>query len=199
MSEILTELDIMSYATSAFAVLLSLYNWYKMNRPATIQPSRMVNYGFIASSYENSFLFCFPLIFENTGSKKGVITEIKLAYKVGETKKYIDADARVRLHELKGATAPRMDFEKFTDEGYAILLPTYPIVVEGGQTIDTTIISTVGIDEDIVPIAEEAKLIIEVYFGKNKKQTKEIPFYLSKESADSDDVLLWLKPIDKDV
>lgn len=188
------EIDIFSFLPAIFAFFLSLYNWLQMNKPANIHPGDIVNYGFISSSSENCMLFCFPLVFENEGAKKGVITNIKIGFKTNKELKYIDVDLRVRLNELKGAMIPSMDYNKFTDDVYVILLPTYPIVAEGGESITTTIVSSVDIDEGLVPIDEASELIIEVFFGKGKSNRKNIPFYLTKDNAESDDVLLWLKP-----
>lgn len=188
------EIDFVSLTPAVFAALLSIYNWLQANKPANIHPGNIVNYGFISSSHENCMLFCFPLVFENTGAKKGVITDIKMGFKTNNEIKYIDVDLRVRLNELKGAMIPSMDYDKFTDEAYVILLPTYPIVVEGGESITTTIISTVEIDKGLVPIDKDAECVIVVFFGKGKSNKKSIPFYLTKDNAESDDVLLWLKP-----
>lgn len=191
-------LIILSYVPAVFALLLSVFNWYQMNKPANIHTGELVNYGFISSSYENCMLFCLPLVFENEGAKKGAITEIKLGFQTNGQIKYIDVDLKVRLNEFTGAMIPSMNFEKFTEEGYAILLPTYPIIIDAGESISTTIVTTVGIEEGIVPIGIETEFIIEVYFGKNKSNRKSIPFYLSQKNAESDNVLLWLKPVDKD-
>ncbi|MBA7559533.1 hypothetical protein ES708_01148 [subsurface metagenome] len=191
------EVDLLSLIPAVFGALLSIYNWLQMIKPANINSGRLVNYGFISSSYENAMLLCLPLTFENEGAKKGLITEIKIGFKHGDEIKYIDVDAKVRLNELTGATAPNMNYEKFTDEGYVILLPTYPMGIEGGESIDITIVSTVSVEDKIIPVGVDSEIVIEVYFGKNKSNTQSFPFYLSQESADSDNVLIWLKTEDK--
>ena len=191
------EVDLLSFIPAVFGVLLSIYNWLQTIKPANINSGRLVNYGFISSSYENAMLLCLPLTFENEGAKKGLITEIKIGFKHSDEIKYIDVDAKVRLNELTGATAPNMNYEKFTDEGYVILLPTYPMGIEGGESIGITIVSTVSIEDKIIPVGIDSEIVIEVYFGKNKSNTQCFPFYLSKESADSDNVLIWLKTEDK--
>ncbi len=190
------DLDVVSFVPAFFGVLLSIYNWLQMRKPAQIYPGRLVNYGFISSSYEKAYLFCLPLTFENAGAHSGIITEIKIGFKNGSTIKYIDTDARIRLQELTGAS-PNMDYEKFTDGGYSILLPTYPIGVEAGESEEVTIVSTVSVEDGIIPVGVDSEIVIEVYFGWDKVNTQSFPFYLSKESADSDDVLIWLKTEDK--
>ena len=102
------------------------------------------------------------------------------------------------LHDLRNLEDSETIYEKFTDEAYVILVPTYPIVLEAGESINTTIVTSVGVDEKSVPIGTDAELIIEVHYGAKKFNTKKIPFYLSQENADSDNVLLWLKPEDKE-
>ncbi|MHA2000897.1 MAG: hypothetical protein ACTSVU_02245 [Promethearchaeota archaeon] len=191
------DVDFLSLIPAIFGALLSLYNWLQMHKPANIYPGRLVNYGFISSSYDKAMFFCLPLTFENEGANKGLITEIKIGFKNEAEIKYIDVDAKVRLNELTGSMAPRMDYEKFTDEGYVILLPTYPIGIEGGESQDITIVSTVSVEDDIIPIGKDSEIVIEVYFGKNKLNTRSFPFYLSQESADSDNTLIWLKTQDK--
>ncbi|MHA1563547.1 MAG: hypothetical protein ACTSPA_15705 [Promethearchaeota archaeon] len=156
---------LLSFIPAVFGVLLSIYNWLQTIKPANINSGRLVNYGFISSSYENAMLLCLPLTFENEGAKKGLITEIKIGFKHGDEIKYIDVDAKVRLNELTGATA--------------------------------TIVSTVSVEDKIIPVGVDSEIVIEVYFGKNKSNTQSFPFYLSQESADSDNVLIWLKTEDK--
>ena len=56
------EVGIIAMVPAVVGFLLSLYNWYMMNRPANIVASEIVNYGFISSGYEEAMLFCFPLI-----------------------------------------------------------------------------------------------------------------------------------------
>ena len=77
------DLDVVSFIPALFGVLLSIYNWLQMRKPADIYPGRLVNYGFISSSYEKAYFFCFPLAFENAGANKGLITDIKIGFKHG--------------------------------------------------------------------------------------------------------------------
>ena len=191
------ELDLMNFVPGFLAVLLSIYNWFQATKAADIYPERVVNYGFISSSYERAYFFCLPLTFGNAGGRKGLITEIKIGFKHGSEIKYIDVDAKVRLNELTGASAPSMDYEKFTDDGYVILLPTYPMGIEGGESQDITFVSTVSVEDGIIPVGVDSEIVIEVYFGRNKSNTETFPFYLSQESADSDNTLIWLKTEDK--
>ena len=191
------DIDLLSLIPALFGALLSLYNWLQMRKPADIKAGRIVNYGFISSSYENALFFCFPLVFENTGANSGIITEIKLGFQYEGEIKYIDTDARVRLTEFTGASAPQMNYEKFTDEGYRILLPTYPVKVEAGCSESMNIISTVSLEDNIFVAGQEGTMIIEVYFGANKMNKAEFVYSLSQESMDSDNILIWLRMLDK--
>ncbi len=189
-------IDLVSLIPALFGVLLSLYNWSQMRKPANIMAGRIVNYGFISSSYENALFFCFPLVFENSGANNGIITEIKLGFQYGGETKYIDTDARVRLTEFTGASAPQMNYEKFTDEGYRILLPTYPVKVEAWGSESMNIISTVSLEDKIFVAGKEGKMVVEVYFGANKMNKTEFAYSLSQASMDSDNVLIWLRMLD---
>ncbi|MHA2370950.1 MAG: hypothetical protein ACXADX_19215, partial [Candidatus Hodarchaeales archaeon] len=53
------EIGIIAMIPAVFGAAMSAYNWYKMNRPADIHSSEIVNFGFISSSYEEAMLFCF--------------------------------------------------------------------------------------------------------------------------------------------
>ncbi|UYP46268.1 hypothetical protein NEF87_002553 [Candidatus Lokiarchaeum ossiferum] len=191
------EIDLLSLLPGLFAAILSIYNWFQMRKPANIKIGRIVNYGFISSSYENALFFCFPMVFENISPNNGIITEIKIGFQYGGETKYIDTDARVRLNEFSGASMPQMNYEKFTDDGYRILLPTYPIPVEGFSSEKVTIISTVSLEDKILLAGQEGKMIVEVYFGANKVNKTTYDYFLSQESLESDNILIWLKMVDK--
>jgi len=190
-------IDLVSLIPAIFGAALAIYNWFQFRKAADIYPGRLVNYGFISSSYEKAMFFCLPMTFENCGSKNTLITEIKIGFKHGKEIKYIDVDAKVRLNELTGASAPHMNYEKFTDGGYGILLPTYPIGIEGGVSQEVTIVSTVSVEDGIIPVGVDSEIVIEVYFGFNKSNSVSFPFFISQESVDSDDILIWLKTVDK--
>ncbi|MHA1776724.1 MAG: hypothetical protein ACTSWC_08095 [Promethearchaeota archaeon] len=186
------EIDLISLVPALFGAILSLYNWFQARKPAKIEVGELVNYGFISSSYEKALFFCFPFIFENSGAKNGAITYIKIGFEYDGVIKYIDVDAKVKLNELSGTQAPQMDYEKFTNEGYRIILPTYPIKIEAGESEDVSLISTVSLDDQIIVPDKKGKMVVEVYYGAKKMNKREFPFMLSNESVDSDDVLLWL-------
>ena len=88
-------------------------------------------------------------------------------------------------------------YEKFTNEGYVILLPTYPIGIEAWGSEGITIVSTVSLEDKIIPIGVDSEIVIEVFYGNNKLKTQSFPFYLSQQSVDFDDTLIWLKTQDK--
>jgi hypothetical protein len=188
------EIGIIAMIPAVFGAAMSAYNWYKMNRPADIHSSEIVNFGFISSSYEEAMLFCFPLIMTNDGATKGLITGIKIGFKKDDEIDYIDLDGKARLKELDSATAPLLDWKKFQENGYVILQPTYPIPVEAGASTDVTLMATVDFEEKVIPIGEEVECVIEVEFGNRKRNTTSFPFFLSEETVDIDDRLVWLTP-----
>ena len=188
------EIDPISLAPALFAVILSLYNYYKASNPANIVPTEIVNFGIISSSYEGAFKFVFPLVFHNEGAKKGVIKKIKIGFKsTGKEIKYFDELLKVRLQELTDDLAQLTDWAKFIEHGYLIINPTYPVSIESDSALDLVLVATCPIEESIVPLDEASEYVIEVYFGKNKVRKEFFPFSLHNDEI-PDDRLVWLSP-----
>ncbi|MCP4763612.1 MAG: hypothetical protein GY870_17705 [archaeon] len=193
MVEILgVEVDLLSLIPAVFGACLSLYNWWQMQQPAKIVPNEIINYGLISSSYEESLLLTIPLIFHNDGANKGMIKDIKIGFKHGEEIKYLDIDGKAKLSELTFNESQGMTWEKFQENGYSLLKPTYPIVVEPDVSTSVTVVSITPHSDGIIPVGKETQCIIEVKYDKDKVGKVEFPFLLSKELYDSDNTLLWV-------
>lgn len=187
------QVDIISLIPALFAVILSLYNFYKMSRPANIFPTEVVNYGLISSSYENSFKMVLPLVLHNNGFKKGVIKQIKIGFEQNGSITYFDSLTKARLTELSDNVAQLADWNKFIEHGYRVLQPTYPISINADSSVDVTLIAICSYDEKVIPLNSESKFIIEVYFGKDSVNKISFPFFLDEEDI-PDDRLEWFSP-----
>ena len=187
------QFDLISLLPALFAVVLSIYNYYKLSRPANILTTELVNYGIISSSYENSFKVILPLVFHNEGSKKGIIKKVKVGFKQNSTITYFDNLTKVRLNELDDNIAQLTDWNKFIEHGYRVVQPSYPIPISEYASVDETFVGICSYDEKLIPLDQECEYIIEVYFGKNKVNMLNFPFFLSKEDI-PDDRLIWLEP-----
>ncbi|MFX0094776.1 MAG: hypothetical protein ACFFBD_23770 [Candidatus Hodarchaeota archaeon] len=187
-------LDLISLVAALFAVILSIYNWLMMRRPAKIFPNEIVNYGMIYSEEHEGAKLILPIIFHNEGAKKGLITRIKVGFKHGESVKYLVFVGRARLMELSEDTAFQGDWDSFEKEGFTILQPTYPIVVPGGESVDVVIIANAWHTDGILPVDKETTCVIEVYFGNEKMNKVEFPYLLKKKHI-IDNVICWYEPI----
>ena len=187
------QFDLISLLPALFAVVLSIYNYYKLSRPANIFPTELVNNGIISSSFEISFKVILPLVFHNEGSKKGIIKKVKVGFKQNSTITYFDNLTKVRLNELDDIIAQRTDWNKFIEHGYRVVQPSYPIPISEYASVDETFVGICSYDEKLIPLDQECEYIIEVYFGKNKVNMLNFPFFLSKEDI-PDDRLIWLEP-----
>ncbi|MFX1251630.1 MAG: hypothetical protein ACFFCZ_08470 [Promethearchaeota archaeon] len=189
-------IDLVTLLAALFGVVLSIYNWLMMRRPANIFPNEIVNYGMIHSQEHEGAKLILPIIFHNEGAKKGVITRIKLGFKHGEEVKYLTFVGKARLTELDEETAFQGGWDDFEKEGYKILQPTYPIVVPSEESVDVVMISNAWHTDGILPIDKKTTCVIEVYFGNNKINKVEFPFFLKKKHI-IDDVICWYEPISK--
>ena len=185
------EIDVISLTPALFGAVLSIYNFYKMSKPANIEPTEIINYGIISSSYEQSFKIILPLVFHNDGAKKGIIKNVKFGFRNGQRISYVNNLFKIRLNELSDDIAQLCDWNKFIDQGYRILNPTYPITVLSDTSIDVTFIATASVEEDIIPIDTKCEYFIEIFYGNNKIKKKFLPFFLAKDDI-PDDRLIWL-------
>lgn len=95
----------------------------------------------ISSSYYERILLCLPLIFHNEGKKKGMIKRIKVGFKHDDEIKYIDIDGKARLNELSSSESDSIGWDAFQKDGYQLIKPTYPIIVEPDQSTNVVLIS----------------------------------------------------------
>jgi hypothetical protein len=187
------DIDLLSLIPALFGVILSLYNYYKMSKPAEIIPTEVVNYGLISSSYDECYKIILPLVFHNEGAKKGIIKKIKIGFKHDEKVKYLQNPVKVRLEELMDDVAQLSDWNKFTEQGYRVLQPTYPITVSADSSVDVTLVAVAPYEKEIIPIDKQSEYIIEVYYGKDKMKKIEFKFFLSNENI-PDNRLQWFFP-----
>ena len=94
------EVDFISLGPAIFAVLLSIYNWYKLSKPADIYPNEIINYGYISSSYQGAIQLCIPLILHNEGANRGMVTNIKIGFESEIGIKYVDVLGKAKLNEI---------------------------------------------------------------------------------------------------
>lgn len=191
------ELDLISLSPAIFATVLSIYNWIKMNKPADIYPNEIINYGYIASDFNAGVQLCIPLILHNEGANRGMVTGIKIGFQNGKGIKYLDILGKARLNEVNINRMNMFDWDKFEQDGYRMIQPTYPVIVEGNESAEVTLIAQTSFEDNIIPIETETECVIEVKFGKNKQNRIAFPFYLSKEYSEVDNRLMWYEPIEK--
>lgn len=187
------DIDLFSLAPGLLALLLSLYNYWVMRKPAHIIPDEIITYALISSEYEESYKFCFPMVFHNTGAKKGVIKGIKVGFKKEGQVRYVDVVGRARLLDVEEDEAERGDWQSFTRNGYRIILPTFPLPIEGGSSVDLILVATASFEDGILPLDQECEYVVEVRFGNNKINQASYPFFLAK-SIIPDDRIIWIEP-----
>lgn len=185
------EIDIISLIPALFGAILSIYNFYRLSKPANIEPTSLVNYGIISSDYEQSFKLILPLVFHNNGARNGIIKNIKFGFRHDQKITYLDDLVKVRLIELSDDIAQLCDWDKLIEHGYRIINPTFPITVLSESSTDVTVIVTSLIEENSIPLDINCEYFIEVYFGKNKIKRIYFPFYLAKDDI-PDNRLIWL-------
>lgn len=191
-----TELDLLSFIPALFGAILSLYNWWQMRRPALIVPSPIVSYGLIASEYQEGMLFCFPIVLNNEGAQKAIVTKIRIGFKhANDEVRYLDLDGKARLEELDAERARLMDWEKFQKEGYMIRQPTYPIVVNAYSSENVYLIARSFFADKEVPLNVSTFCRIEVTYNNKKVNYSSFPFKLDQANLDQDDQLQWLEPV----
>ena len=188
------ELDWLSLIPAFFAVILSIYNWFMANKPADIVPNRLISYALVYSGAQEGYLMCFPLIFHNSGSSNGMITDIKIGFRFGDEIKYIDVDSKVKLTEMTGSDSESIAAEQFAESGYTISQPFFPIEVMAGGSNHATIVTLVPESENQIPFGMDSECVIEVEFGDGKKNSISAPFKISKDYQEYE-YLTWLKAI----
>lgn len=187
--------DLLSLVPAIFAFLLSIYNWIMMKKPANIYPDEIISYGLIASEYHDGMQLCIPLILHNGGASRGLVSNIKIGFKQANQIKYLHILGKAKLLDINVNKAYQFDWDSFESEGYVIVQPTYPIVVDEFASQDVVLIAQTAFKDNIIPINTECSCVISVKFGRNKTNSIEFPFFLSKEISESDNTLNWLEPM----
>ncbi|MHA2249645.1 MAG: hypothetical protein ACXAD7_04745 [Candidatus Kariarchaeaceae archaeon] len=184
--------DFISLGPAVFGATLSLYNWFQTTRPANIKPNNIIDYAIVSSSYEECDILTVPLVFHNDGAYNGVINDIKVGLKSSNKIKYFEIMGRANLKELSTDQLLNMDMEKYSQNGYSIMLPNYPIDVYAGESKTVILIAVASHDEKIIAVDEESKWVVETYFG-NKKNVEEFDFKISKDQYESAEYLRWFR------
>lgn len=197
MQELISFYDLLALIPAVFAVILALYNWFQMRKAAKIVPNEIINYGLISSDYHGGYKLILPLIFHNDGARKGMITQVEVGFIHDEGKeiKYLDMDGKAILNEVGEDVAQRSDWDKYTELGYRMIQPTYPIVVLGDESTDVVLIASASHEDKIVPKDKDAECVIKVRYGKNKVNMITFPFRLSDDKI-PDNMITWLSPSD---
>jgi len=184
-------LDPISLIPAIFATLLSIYNWYQLRKPADIYPYPLIEYGYIQSDYHKGYQLCLPMMFYNKGSNRGLITSIQVRFQSNPVIE-LEILGRAQMNDLSINAVYNFDWDSFEEEGYTIRLPTYPIAVEGKYSEDVIMIA----QSTNFPIGKHTECQIIVGFDDGRTNSCKFPFYLSKESAEVDNMLRWYKSIE---
>ena len=184
-----------SYIPGVFGALLSTYNWLQTKKPANIKPNEIVEYAIVSSSHEEADILTIPLVFHNSGALHGVVTDIKVGIESSDGVKYFEIMGRANLSELNTNELMNMGMDKYSNEGYSIVLPTYPIDLEAGGSVAIILIAVAGHDEKIIPLDTDAKWVIETHFGK-KKNTDKFDFKISTDQYERAENLRWFRSIE---
>lgn len=191
----MVEIDLISFVPAAFGALLSFYNWLKFRKPANIKPNVIIDYAIVSSSYEETDILTIPLVFHNHGAYNGVISDIKVGIKSAEGVKYFDIMGRANLNELSTDELLNMSLEQYTQNGYSLSLPTYPIDVFSGESKTVILIAVASHDEKAIPIDVDAKWHIETYFG-SKVNIDEFNFKISMDQYERAENLRWYRSVE---
>ena len=99
---------------------------------------------------------------------------------------------RANLKELSTDQLLTMDLEKYSQNGYTIMLPNYPIDIQAGDSKTVILIAIASHDENIIELDTESKWVVETYFS-NKKNVDEFDFKISKDQYESAEYLRWFR------
>lgn len=189
--------DPYSLAPALLGAGLSIYNWLKFSKPADIYPGEIINYGYLQSSYNKSRQLCIPIMLFNEGAHPGLVTDIKIGFKVDGKTEYLTLVGRAELAKVSVPQSRSFDWEKFMNSGYQLIQPPYPIIVEAIETTYVNMISFAPEAKGVIPINKESLCVIEVTFDQNKTNRIEFPFFISIEKSNTDNKLRWYKPIEQ--
>lgn len=187
------QFDLISLIPVLFGVVLSLYNYHKITKPANLFPTEIVNLALIPSSYENSFKIILLLGFHNEKTKEGIIKKIKIGFKQNIIITYLDSPLKVRLNELEDDLAQRRDWTKFAEQFYRVIQQPYPIYSLSDSSLDVTFIATCSYEEEVLPNGKQSEYVIKVFFENIKSNKVSFPFHIAEKDIPADR-LIWLVP-----
>jgi hypothetical protein len=175
------------------AILISLYNWYKLSQGGKIKPVRIVNYGLWSAKVDQrnvKHLFL-PIILDNVAIKPGLVTDIEISFTRNGEKFPLRVDRRIDL-DMPSGTMSGMGINQFRLNHTKEIVPFYPITVpgqEGKMVMLDCIDSGQGIELD-----SENTCKIDITYGHNKKSSVEFQFKTTSEQFEKAlDRIYWYK------
>jgi hypothetical protein len=166
-----------------------------MRKGADIYPHEIITYGIVNNTAQNpthDHLYI-PLIFHNEGIKPGMITKIEILFDNEGEIKPLQILAKVELNDI-GQQAARMNIEDFTQKGYTVKIPLYPINVPAGESTDIVLQCYQRIEDNIFLLDKEFMCIIRINYGRNKTREVRFPFLLTSEDYEETRFLKWYRP-----
>ncbi len=187
-------IDAFSFIPALGAAGLSFKNWLGLRQGAVIQANNIVSYGLWGISYEgktNKGLII-PITFSNDGTKSGMVKDIAIKFKTSTGTKDLNIRRKIFLKDIPVDSLKAMTYQDYRKNGMAEINPFFPISVRSKED-ESVILDCLDID-NVIPLDEETKCSITVYYGFNKSTTVEFPFRLSKDNFDkSTEGIQWLR------
>lgn len=149
-----------SYASSLFAVLFGLYNFYKARESAKLKLSPIVEIGIM--QLQEKFYFYIPMLLNNVGSQPGYLEWIDLHFEDVETGEhfpfYITKNVEGRkINEIKS------------------ILPLFPILIPGHGTTSVVFEFKQGKKKNIL-VDRDYRGIFTFHYNDDKKLNQQISF-----------------------
>ena len=182
-------IDPTSFLPAVFATLLSIYNWYQIRKPANIYPYHLIEYGYIHSEFHNGYQLCLPLLFHNDGANRGLITSIDISFPREGIQLEVLGKAQISPMNINQVYS--FDWDRFENEGYTMLLPTYPIPIDGHTSKEVVMIAY----SENLPIDILTECQITVEFDNGKENTCKFDYFISNIAAEVDNALRWYKSV----
>lgn len=193
-------MDLFTIIPGIGAALIAIRNWLALRKGADITPHRILSYGIVRDSADEPEVknLYFPILFHNEGTKGGMITKVEIFFQNGEKIKQLPIISKIKLRELTDDQVnlgrQYADMVTFEEKGYTIQIPTYPIAVAAGESIEAMFFCVDYKEDNIIPLDKDIKCIIKIEYGKNKVNKIEFPFILTSEDFDGTDLVRWFKP-----
>ncbi|MHA2053106.1 MAG: hypothetical protein ACW99F_05840 [Candidatus Hodarchaeales archaeon] len=151
-----------SYASSLFAILLALYNFYKARESAKLELSPPIEIGTLDRNLFGKQFFYFPLYLSNAGSRPANLEWIDLYFEDVETNEkfpfYLTKNVEGRkLSEIKS------------------ILPLFPILIEGYNSISVIMEFTEGKKKKLPP-NRNYRAMFTLTYNENKTLTVPVSY-----------------------